>query len=186
MFWIHECVLVLTVYWFLCLFLLEQPLRLEIKVLLFLLFGFLLVGCVWYNSICFFFFFLDQKKFAQRSERVKCVDLHPTEPWYFSSFSSVSLFLYVCSYFFPCSDWKTIFNHLVSLVFVESYTIFVAFIGFFTFVSWMEGTWYHIILQDSSKFILWNLVYLELPDTGRWIIWFPFSMHFVFQWTNLW
>jgi hypothetical protein len=25
---------------------------------------------------------LDQRKLAQRSERVKSVDLHPTEPWY--------------------------------------------------------------------------------------------------------
>ncbi|CAN6997832.1 unnamed protein product, partial [Brassica rapa subsp. trilocularis] len=53
---------VLTVYWFLCLFLLEQPLRLEIK-----------------------------KKFAQRSERVKCVDLHPTEPWILASLYSGTL-----------------------------------------------------------------------------------------------
>jgi len=29
----------------------------------------------------FFALFLVQRKLAQRSERVKSVDLHPTEPW---------------------------------------------------------------------------------------------------------
>ncbi|KAF8049763.1 hypothetical protein N665_2121s0004 [Sinapis alba] len=40
-------------------------------------------------------FFLDQKEFAQKSERVKCVDLHPTEPWILASLHSGTLCIWI-------------------------------------------------------------------------------------------
>lgn len=36
---------------------------------------------------------LDQRKLAQRSERVKSVDLHPTEPWYSNLVCLIDMFL---------------------------------------------------------------------------------------------
>jgi hypothetical protein len=37
--------------------------------------------CFWGCSLTVVCVWLDQRKLAQRSERVKAVDLHPTEPW---------------------------------------------------------------------------------------------------------
>jgi hypothetical protein len=42
-----------------------------------------LLSLVWFVLVCLAecVWWLDQRKLAQRSERVKSVDLHPTEPW---------------------------------------------------------------------------------------------------------
>lgn len=59
---------------------LRQPLRLEIKVRVYscLCGG---NGSLLDRRVEFGVVLLDQRKLAQRSERVKSVDLHPTEPW---------------------------------------------------------------------------------------------------------
>ncbi|KAL8476681.1 hypothetical protein ACS0TY_029102 [Phlomoides rotata] len=51
-------------------------------------------------------FLVDQRKLAQRSDRVKSVDLHPTEPWY-ASHSALSLLLWssFVSSFLSCFRW---------------------------------------------------------------------------------
>ncbi|VAI45381.1 unnamed protein product [Triticum turgidum subsp. durum] len=51
----------------------------------------LLGECLVWCRLCRFCVWLDQRKLAQRSERVKSADLHPTEPWILSSLYSGSV-----------------------------------------------------------------------------------------------
>lgn len=78
-----------------------QPLRLEIKV-----FKSTLGICLfcelsdWSMLILWCFFY--QRKLAQRSERVKSVDLHPTEPWYVKPLRSSFIFVMLISLLLSC------------------------------------------------------------------------------------
>lgn len=57
-----------------------------------------------------------KKKFSTRSDRVKCVDIHPTEPWILASLYNGHVYIWnytnqVCCYSFFCYDQITMFHH---------------------------------------------------------------------------
>ena len=53
----------------------------------------LLGECLVWCRLCRFCVWLYQRKLAQRSERVKSADLHPTEPWLVGSSCDVNMIL---------------------------------------------------------------------------------------------
>lgn len=55
----------------------------------------LLIGHISYQAQYCLLLFLDlQKKFSVRSDRVKCVDLHPSEPWILVSLYNGNIYIY--------------------------------------------------------------------------------------------
>jgi hypothetical protein len=84
--------------------------------------------------------FCDQRKFAQRSERVKSVDLHPTEPWQVLPFSLGAAF-------------STLRPHLGCRCFICSDAPWLT-IGF-------------ALVQDPGELVLRKRVYLGLSVAGK-------------------